>query len=334
MSTFIKVTQEGSELLRRNAEQMQGSRLAKLEGDEQRRTEQQARQARQQALQQQGRDASGDVVGGTRRRRFRLDEPAATRIVDEALIIVWIDGKPALKNRNGVIIEYYGLGGLPSSIDDLGGVPAVEVIPFLSGGEYTPGFVSVAAKPNVKAQYLSSCTLEAWGELVTLGGGPVNSRYAVDIRMGWDYQPGTTTASSSVFCIYDFAPSGYSNPLSIPPYSRGPGLFLYCQSRPEPGTGQAVVSEEDVFISSSPPVGGFHICIQIADYQVSYYIDGLLIKRYALPSLGIPTEKLQMSAIVSSSNTLSTAKISDIRFTTTKARYPLDGFTPDLPPFR
>lgn len=79
MATFIKVTQEGSELLRRNVEQTQANRLAKLEGDEQRKKEQQAREARQQALQQQGRNANGDVQGGGRRRgQFRRDEPAAS----------------------------------------------------------------------------------------------------------------------------------------------------------------------------------------------------------------------------------------------------------------
>lgn len=80
MSTFIKVTQEGSRLLQLNAQQTQAARLAKLEGDEQRRTERQAREARRAALLQQGLDASGNAFGDLRRRRFRLDEPAATAI--------------------------------------------------------------------------------------------------------------------------------------------------------------------------------------------------------------------------------------------------------------
>lgn len=78
MATFITVEQEGSPLLRRNKEQTQANRLSKVEGDEQRRTGQQARDARQQQLRQQGLDASGNAFGDGRRRRFRADEPAAS----------------------------------------------------------------------------------------------------------------------------------------------------------------------------------------------------------------------------------------------------------------
>lgn len=96
MATFITVEQEGSELLRRNKEQTQANRLNKVEGDEQRRTEQQAREARQQQLQQQGRDTSGNVVGDGRRRRFRMDEPAATFVPQTADLFLfslrWLTG--------------------------------------------------------------------------------------------------------------------------------------------------------------------------------------------------------------------------------------------------
>lgn len=78
MATFIKVTQEGSQLLRRNAQQTQAARLGKIEADERAKTQQQVKAARQQALLRQGLDSSGAAVGEQRRRRFRPDEPAAT----------------------------------------------------------------------------------------------------------------------------------------------------------------------------------------------------------------------------------------------------------------
>lgn len=81
MATFIKVEQDGSELLRRNQEQAQAARLAKLEGDEQARTEKEAKRQRQAELQRQGLDASGNALGDSRRRQvFRRDEPAASLI--------------------------------------------------------------------------------------------------------------------------------------------------------------------------------------------------------------------------------------------------------------
>lgn len=266
---------------------------------------------------------------------WRLPKPAAM-LEDEGtgMIITWNNGQPVVKEQNGTITEWYEFGSVPSTLDDLGGIPAVSVLPYFPGNDSSYGNIGLTARPYIETQYLSACTLEAWGELIGLGGGPVNSRYAVDIRMNWNYSDVPSLyADSFVFCAYDFTPSGLSNPLSIPPYERAPGNFLYCYSRPEAVPGQTPFNKEEVFISSSPPVGSFHVCIQIAGYQISYYLNGSLIRRYSLPNLNILTEKLQVSAFASSSRTLSIAKLSEIRLTTDQARYPLDGFTPDRPPF-
>lgn len=84
MATFIKVEQDGSELLRRNQEQAQAARLAKLEGDEQARTEKEAKRQRQAELQRRGLDASGNALGDSRRRQpFRRDEPAASFLLNQ-----------------------------------------------------------------------------------------------------------------------------------------------------------------------------------------------------------------------------------------------------------
>lgn len=101
MATFIKVEQSGSELLRRNQEQAQAARLAKLEGDEQARTEKEAKRQRQAELQRQGLDASGNALGDSRRRQlFRRDEPAASLLPPTKLGHLWIWSKTEGDNQN------------------------------------------------------------------------------------------------------------------------------------------------------------------------------------------------------------------------------------------
>lgn len=101
MATFITVEQDGSELLRRNQEQAQAARLAKLEGDEQARTEKEAKRQRQAELQRQGLDASGNALGDSRRRQpFRRDEPAASFLPGGGYLL-------------GPDVDGYVNGGLP-----------------------------------------------------------------------------------------------------------------------------------------------------------------------------------------------------------------------------
>ena len=83
MATFIKVSVGGSELLRRNREQVQGNRLQKVEDDEQQRTGKEAVDRRAAALLAQGLGADGKPLdGGKRRQGARREEPAAFRVPD------------------------------------------------------------------------------------------------------------------------------------------------------------------------------------------------------------------------------------------------------------
>lgn len=111
MATFIKVTQEDSELLRRNTEQTQAARLGKLESDEQTRTEKEAKRQRQAELQRQGLDASGNALGDSRRRRvFRRDEPAASLLQRTRLGHLWIWSKTEGDNQNLINTFASGIG--------------------------------------------------------------------------------------------------------------------------------------------------------------------------------------------------------------------------------
>lgn len=83
MATFIKVSVEGSELLRRNREQVQSNRLQKVEKDEQQRTGKEAADRRTAALLAKGLGTDGKPLDGSKRRQgARREELAAFRVPD------------------------------------------------------------------------------------------------------------------------------------------------------------------------------------------------------------------------------------------------------------
>lgn len=327
MSTFIKVEQGDSDLLRRNIEQTQANRLAKVERDEQARTGKQAQDERRQSLAQRGLDASGNAVAGNRRRWLRKDEPGAFRAPSDGLIISWNGITPVLNDRRALITDQYGFNAVASTIFS---TSAVEVFSFFPDPDLREGSWYVSAKPYFDVTSINSCTLEAWGELVGAGGGPVGSRYAIDLRVGWVYDPLVTDATATIFCIYSFAPSGLSIPEAIPPYQRDPGLFFSCFST----ISEEFSGDDEIFISNSPPIGPSHVCIQIVNYRAYFYLNGVQFLSYPIPAQPIPTAELSLSVIARSIETSSSARLSQVRFTTTRARYPVAGFTPNPMPFR
>lgn len=129
MATFIKVEQDGSELLRRNQEQAQAARLAKLEGDEQARTEKEAKRQRQAELQRQGLDASGNSLGDSRRRQpFRRDEPAATLLSLKDFAFVDANETYLIYSGIGVDPIYSGSTLIPATTGNLRNYKVIRVM--------------------------------------------------------------------------------------------------------------------------------------------------------------------------------------------------------------
>jgi hypothetical protein len=119
MATFINVTAADAELLRRNRDQVQGNRLQKVEGDEQGKTA--AGIKAQQATQP-------EELAGWRRRRAKLDQPAASR-TETAQIGLW---KTGITSTENVGFEYKGWFGIrftaarPFTINYLGSFDNLE----------------------------------------------------------------------------------------------------------------------------------------------------------------------------------------------------------------
>lgn len=85
MATFIKVSSSEAELLRRNRDQVQGSRLQKVEADEQAATGKVITAA-------VGQQQTAALVGGRRQTRLRRDEPGASILATPG-IGLWKTGK-------------------------------------------------------------------------------------------------------------------------------------------------------------------------------------------------------------------------------------------------
>lgn len=313
MSTFIKVTQEGSQLLRRNTEQTQGRRLAKLEADEQRRTEQQAREARQKALQQQGLSPSGDAFSDARRRRFRLDEPAAARFGSRVLIVTWSGIQPILSDR--AAIRLY-LEFSPTSVATTitaGGTTAALGVSGASNHSY---WIYETRQSSVKGT--SDFTYEAWVQLVSSARSMANIRlsnkdssgaenFAMEMRYLYtdgSFEPGPSLARGYYFTIGDPIDGLYLNPFS--------------------------------FGTATPSPDAHHICMMRKNGLFYWFINGYL-------ATVNPTEEARALSLTGNSKidfgiyalgNSSPNKLGQLRLDPDRARYSINGFTPDPLPFR
>lgn len=312
MATFITVEQEGSELLRRNKEQTQANRLNKVEGDEQRRTEQQAREARQQRLQQQGRDTSGNVVGDGRRRRFRMDEPAATFVPLGGVVISWDGIAPRISDRGAIPLFNEQTNQVPSTIN---GVPAIASAS--SAFSFGQAVYQLSNFPRGTSDF----TLEAWGQCPV--GGLENASSGFYITLLWTEQGNNTLIQLDS----TYRPNGFTDPGNPDAYVP-PGFYITA-------TGSFVGNFEQAAVNVSP-TAPFNLCIQRIQLVYYFYINGtLLFTAVPLPdrthSITSPTYVYIVSQAL---NANAGSKISQLRLTTQRARYDINGFTPDPLPFR
>jgi hypothetical protein len=140
MATFIKVTPAESELLRRNRDQVQGNRLQKVEGDEQRRTAAEIRKAQ----------AAKPEEPSTRRLgQSRRDEPAASRLDDLVTLgHVWYDNWVTDSDSiqgTGYYDGVYSTGYLPPSA---GGGPYAAITRTVIGENVNESIIKEVLSAN------------------------------------------------------------------------------------------------------------------------------------------------------------------------------------------
>ena len=305
MSTFIKVTQEGSQLLQRNAQQTQAARLSKVEGDEQAKTRQQAQVARQQALLQQGLDASGDPFGDRNRRRFRLDEPAATYVGGRVLLVTWNGIKPVLSDSRAILLTEELSPNSSSTTITAGGTAAALGITGSGPNNYsTWNYRTAQCKINGRSDF----TYETWVSfasselsMVIIG---IDAGDDLSMEMRYFYLSGSLGANLPFGMYYVF-----KDPI-------------------------------DGFSSPNPTFGDLatpnHICMMRKDGIFQWAVNG---------RIGTINPSDEGKAILAQGDTtiffavyatgnLSPNKLGPLRLDPDRARYVNDFFTPDPLPFK
>ena len=312
MSTFIKVTQEGSQLLRRNTEQTQGRRLARLEADEQRRTEQQAREARQKALQPPGLAPSGDAFSDARRRRFRPDEPAAARFGSRVLIVTWSGIQPILSDRAAIrLYQELSPASVATTITAGGTTAALGVT-----GRNESYWIYETRQSSVKGT--SDFTYEAWVQLVS------STQSMAIIRLSNKDSSGAENFAMDMH--YSYTDGSFE-----PGPSPAPGYYFYIGD-PIDGYYPSPFS----FGTATPSPDAHHICMMRKNGLFYWFINGYL-------ATVNPTEEARALSLTGNSKidfgiyafgNSSPNKLGQLRLDPDRARYSINGFTPDPLPFR
>lgn len=307
MATFIKVERKGSELLRRNQEQTQANRLAKVEGDEQRRTELQARDERQKALAAQGLDAAASALpGGQRRVRFLRDEPAASFRPEKTLLISWNNASPILSDPQAELVYAQGFGSSIATTLTVGSeVPAVGV-----SGENSYRAWSYKTKYKISAK--SDFTYEGWVQC----GSPSGFFYAL-------------------FIVELAFVNGYNLGLRFAAIRNSSNVLL-------PNGNSCLVLDpvEGYLYNISPPVldiaQPLHLCIMRRNGAFYFYINGSIIRaNSSLDALAIEySDDPEVQFAVYATPAFNLNKMGQLRLSPTRSRYTPESFTPNLLPFR
>lgn len=310
MATFIKVEQDGSELLRRNQEQAQAARLAKLEGDEQARTEQEAKRQRQAELQQQGLDASGNALGDSRRRQsFRRDEPAASLLPYRVLLIDWDGITPSPSDPAAIVTDIATSPSAYLEASDIQGTPAVGLnsAPLFTLVN-TAGNWTVASRSLAKLR--EDFTLEAWA---------VHGMQGSNIDVGLYWPKGDVIL--------------YGEGLSLRSLALNTGGFALGYSVQYGDIGSSAFADNFPQLSIGQP---FHLCIQRRGGFFDIYLNGTRcsIEGYRPDSaqMNVGADPYVTMFLAANNGLSGMNKLGQVRFTAGRARYPQAGFTPDVIP--
>lgn len=313
MATFIKLEQSGSELLRRNQEQAQAARLAKLESDEQARTEKEAKRQRQAELQRQGLDASGNALGDSRRRQsFRRDEPAASLPPYRVLLIDWNSITPSPSDPAAIVtdIAYQPSDYLEAS--DIQGTPALGITsrpPLADAGYPWPNAGSWTVASRSLAKLREDFTLEAWAA----HGMEVSN---IDLGLYWPRG--------------DVAPYGEGVALRSLAFAGG---FALAQTVQFGDVGSSTFVDNFPQLSIGQP---FHLCIQRRGGFFDIYLNGTRCSiedyRPDAAQMNIGADPTVTMFVASGDGLSGMSKLGQVRFTAGRARYPQAGFTPDAIP--